>query len=280
MKVFRTPQTMQAHIACHQGLRIALVPTMGALHEGHLSLLRLARSQCELLVLSIFVNPTQFSPSEDLSTYPRPEEQDLALAQDCGVDLAFCPTPQSMYPQGFQTSIALPHLAQKLCGKHRPNHFAGVATVVTKLFQIVSPNLAVFGEKDFQQLAILRQLTRDLNMQVDILGAPIVREHDGLAMSSRNRHLNATQREQAPILHQILCQAKSEIQSNLPIQTVYKNAKECIQNKAPLAQLEYLSFCDAQSLEEQESLQAPSLLALACHFGNTRLIDNLQVEQV
>src|SRR5688572_27235397 len=187
----REPQAMRARAEDlrRDGLRIAVVPTMGALHEGHLSLLRTARGLADVVILTIFVNPTQFGPNEDLARYPRDEAGDLAKARPCGIDLAFCPDAAAMYPPGAQTYVEGRELQKPLCGASRPGHFAGVATIVTKLFGVTRPHVAVFGEKDYQQLAIIRRMTRDLDLGVEIVGVPIVREPDGLALSSRNAYL-------------------------------------------------------------------------------------------
>src|SRR5215212_11013720 len=173
------------------GRRIAVVPTMGALHEGHLALLRAARAQADIVILTIFVNPTQFGPNEDLAKYPRDEAGDIAKARTCGIDLAFCPDAAVMYPAGAQTFVEVRELQQPMCGARRPGHFAGVATIVAKLFNLTKPHLAVFGEKDFQQLAIIRRMVRDLNFDIDIIQVPTVRDEDGLACSSRNQYLNS-----------------------------------------------------------------------------------------
>src|SRR5512138_1975972 len=195
------------------GRRIAVVPTMGALHEGHLALLRDARARCDVLILTIFVNPTQFGPNEDLSRYPRDEAGDLAKARTCGIDLAFCPEPAAMYAPGAQTFIEVRELQQPLCGASRPGHFAGVATVVAKLFHITQPHLAVFGEKDYQQLAIIRRMVRDLDFGIEVAGVPIVREADGLALSSRNAYLSADERRAALSLSKGLAAAEAKLQA-------------------------------------------------------------------
>ncbi|MBZ0233657.1 MAG: pantoate--beta-alanine ligase, partial [Deltaproteobacteria bacterium] len=198
-EIIREPRAMRARVEDirRDGLRIAVVPTMGYLHEGHLSLLRAARARADVVILTIFVNPTQFGPSEDLSRYPRDEDGDLAKARPCGVDLAFCPDVAAMYPAGAQTFVEVRELAKPLCGEKRPGHFAGVATVVTKLFNLTQPHVAFFGEKDFQQLAVIRRMVRDLDQGVEIVGMPIVREPDGLAMSSRNAYLSPAERRDA-----------------------------------------------------------------------------------
>jgi pantoate--beta-alanine ligase len=210
MKLIHDVKEMQqtALALKHTGKRIAFVPTMGFLHEGHASLLREGRKRGDCLVLSIFVNPTQFGPNEDLERYPRNLERDCALAEACGVDIIFAPAAAGMYPPGFQTTVSLGPLTEPLCGASRPGHFNGVAVVVAKLFSIVQPDIAFFGKKDFQQLAIIRQMTADLNLPLEIVGMPIVREADGLAMSSRNSYLSPQERQQALCLYRALCKVR------------------------------------------------------------------------
>ncbi len=277
IEVIRTPAKLRERAFSLRGTgsRIALVPTMGALHEGHLSLLRKARPLCDTLIMSIFVNPTQFAAGEDLDRYPRDESTDLALATECGVDIAFCPTPRDMYPEGYQTRITLPKLAAPMCGAKRPGHFDGVATVVSKLFNAALPHLAVFGEKDFQQLAILRQLNADLDFGIEILGGAIVREADGLALSSRNVYLSAEERKQAPRLQQGLQAAAQRFAEGVTDASVLLSAARAIVGSAPLAQIEYLELRSAKTLEDVREVTEPSLIAVAARFGNTRLIDNL-----
>ena len=279
IEILRTPAELRerAFTLRGQGSRIGLVPTMGALHEGHLSLLRKARPLCHTLIMSIFVNPTQFAAGEDLEKYPRDEAADLALAAECGVDLAFCPTAEAMYPEGYQTTITLPKLAEPLCGAKRPGHFNGVATVVSKLFNAALPHVAVFGEKDFQQLAILRQLNADLDFGIEILGGPIVREADGLALSSRNAYLSADERKQAPRLQQGLQAAAQRLAEGVTDASVLVSAARAIVGSAPLAQIEYLEIRSATTLEDVRDVHEPALIAVAARFGNTRLIDNLML---
>jgi pantoate--beta-alanine ligase len=257
-----------------QGKRIAFVPTMGFLHQGHASLLREGRTRGDVLVLSIFVNPTQFGLNEDLASYPRNLEGDCALAESCGVDFVFAPTVSGMYPPGFQTTVALGPLTKPLCGASRPGHFNGVAVVVTKLFSIVQPDCALFGNKDFQQLAIIRQMTVDLNLPVEIIGMPIVREPDGLAMSSRNSYLTVEQRKQA------LCLSKAI----LKVRELFKNGESSVDRllgeahmiitAAPGASIDYLELRNSVTLEPAETAAGDTLFALAVKIGSTRLIDN------
>ena len=275
--IIRTPAEFRerAFALRSQGKRIGLVPTMGALHEGHLSLLRIARPVCDTLVISIFVNPAQFGAGEDLETYPRNEEADLAKAAECGVDLAFCPTVESMYPVGFQTNVTLSKLTAPLCGANRPGHFDGVATVVTKLFNATLPHLAVFGEKDYQQLALLRQLSADLDFGIEILGGPIVREDDGLALSSRNVYLSESERKQAPRLRQGLLAAQQRFAEGARDASTLLSAARAIIDAAPLARIEYLELRDAGTLDEVANVTVPSLMAVAVRFGSARLLDNI-----
>jgi pantoate--beta-alanine ligase len=264
------------------GYRICVVPTMGYLHDGHLSLLRAGRARADVLIVTIFVNPTQFGPGEDLDLYPRDEEGDLAKIRACGVDLAFCPAPAAMYPPGYQTHVEVTELQTPLCGASRPGHFRGVATVVTKLFHLTWPHLAIFGQKDFQQLALIRRMTADLDLGVEIVGMPIVREPDGLAMSSRNAYLSAEERAQAVCLWRGLeaaraCFAAGERDARALIAA----AQQPIEHAA-LARIEYVELRDAATLEPVSTpvntVDRPAVLAMAVHFGNTRLIDNTVLE--
>jgi len=257
-----------------EGRRIAFVPTMGYLHEGHASLLREGRTRGDVLVLSIFVNPIQFGPNEDLDRYPRNLGGDCAIAREYGVDIVFTPTAAGMYPAGFQTSIRVKELALPLCGASRPGHFDGVATVVAKLFNIVQPDVALFGKKDFQQLAIIRRMTLDLSLPVEIIGMPIVREGDGLAMSSRNAYLSADQRRSALCLSRAIRlvrerYAAGERQAARLIET----ARDLIQAE-PAATIDYLELRDAATLETAADVSDTTLMALAVKIGTTRLIDN------
>jgi pantoate--beta-alanine ligase len=257
-----------------QGKRIAFVPTMGFLHEGHASLLREGRKRGDLLVLSIFVNPTQFGPNEDLDRYPRNLEGDCALAEACGVDIVFAPTAAGMYPPGFQTTVSLGPLTEPLCGASRPGHFNGVAVVVTKLFGIVLPDVALFGKKDFQQLAIIRQMTVDLNLPVEIVGMPIVRELDGLAMSSRNSYLSPEERQQALCLSRAVQQVRALfVQGETSVDRLLSAARAQIE-AVPAAVIEYLELRDATTLSLARQADQGTLLALAVRIGSTRLIDN------
>ena len=277
IQVIRCPAELREHAFSlrAQGKRIGLVPTMGALHEGHLSLLRTIRPLCDVSVISIFVNPTQFGAGEDLDRYPRDEVADLAMAAKSGVDLAFCPSPVQMYPRGYQTSISLPTLSSALCGATRPGHFDGVATVVTKLWNAALPHVSVFGEKDYQQLVILKQLAADLNLGIEVLGAPIVREDDGLALSSRNVHLSSSERRQATSLRRGLGAALQRYAEGARDAATLLGAAKAVIGAAPLCTIEYLELCNATTLEPIPYVNGPALLAVAGRFARTRLIDNV-----
>ncbi len=257
-----------------RGESIAFVPTMGGLHEGHLSLMREARGRADHLVASIFVNPLQFGPSEDIETYPRDERGDSRKCEEAGVDLLFMPSKESLYPDGFQTTVQLGSIAGPLCGASRPGHFAGVATIVLKLFNLVRPTVAVFGEKDFQQLAMLRQMVRDFDLDIDVVGMPIVREPDGVAMSSRNANLTPDQRTQARVLNRALALAEEVVASGeRGVEAIVAAAASLI-SEQPLAEVDYVELVDADSLATLCDLERPALLAVAVRFGTTRLIDN------
>jgi pantoate--beta-alanine ligase len=259
----------------NQGKTIALVPTMGYLHNGHLSLIRLARSMTDTVVASIFVNPTQFGPGEDLGAYPRDFERDQSLCRKEGVDIIFYPTAAEMYGPRFQTFISLEQLPLHLCGISRPTHFRGVATIVTKLFNIVKPHTAIFGQKDYQQVRVIRQLVQDLDMDIQITSGPTVRESDGLAMSSRNAYLTASQRPSALTLYQALCQTRNRLENGLT------DAKALIQSAVSLilsfpdTAIDYIAICDTDTLEDIKTIDRPAVMALAVKVGKTRLIDNM-----
>jgi pantoate--beta-alanine ligase len=247
---------------------------MGALHEGHLQLLRVARERCDILILTIFVNPTQFGPKEDLAKYPRDEAGDIAKALTCGIDLAFCPEVSAMYPPGAQTFVEVRELAKPMCGASRPGHFAGVATVVAKLFNITKPDLAVFGEKDFQQLAIIRRMVRDLDFGIEILGVPIVREHDGLALSSRNAYLSADERRAALSLSKGLAAAEAAFKAGERDVAALLAAARAPIEAEKLMRIDYLELRDADELSEIDQVTRRAVLAVAAFAGTTRLIDN------
>jgi pantoate--beta-alanine ligase len=254
---------------------VGLVPTMGYLHEGHMSLVRQARQENDVVVVSIFVNPTQFGPKEDFSRYPRDPERDLSLLSKEHVDYVFAPGVEEMYPSGYQTYVEVEKVTGVLEGASRPGHFRGVATVVAKLFNIVQPNKAYFGQKDAQQVVVLKRMTRDLNLPVEVIVAPIVREADGLAMSSRNVYLNPAERAAAPVLHRALMKAKEQWQNGQhSVSALKKTLEQTVAGEA-LIQLEYVSVADADSLQEIDTVEArPALMSLAARLGRTRLIDN------
>ena len=259
-----------------EGERLALVPTMGYLHEGHLSLISAARKGAGRVVVSIFVNPLQFGPSEDLARYPTDFERDARMCEEAGVDAIFRPDAAEMYPAGHATRVTVEGpLTSGLCGASRPGHFAGVATVVAKLFAICEPDVAVFGQKDAQQAAVIRRMTADLNLPVEIVVAPIVREADGLAMSSRNVYLNAEERSQAASLHRALVAAQALASSGAVEREALLRAVREVLAGASLARIDYAELVDAETLETVPRLDRPALLALAVFFGKTRLIDNV-----
>jgi pantoate--beta-alanine ligase len=253
---------------------VGLVPTMGYLHEGHLSLVRRAREECDQVVVSIFVNPTQFGPKEDLSKYPRDLDRDLNLLESLGVDLVWAPTAEVMYPPGYQTWVEVEAITRPLEGAMRPGHFRGVTTVVAKLFTGVQPHRAYFGQKDAQQAAVIRQMTRDLNFPIEIVICPIVREPDGLAMSSRNVYLDAEQRKAATVLYRSLSAAKEAYEDGVRDAEKLRQIMKNVLASEPLAQMQYVSCADYDTLEELETVTGKALLSMAVFVGKTRLIDN------
>jgi len=275
-EIFRDPRAMRAKAEDlrRDGHRIAVVPTMGALHDGHLALVRAARGKADVVILTIFVNPTQFGPNEDLAKYPRDEAGDLAKARAAGIDLAFCPEVAAMYPPGSQTFVEVRGLQQPLCGASRPGHFAGVATIVAKLFHITQPHLAVFGEKDYQQLAILRRMTRDLDFDIEIASVPIVREADGVALSSRNAYLSADQRVTARALSAGLAAAERAHGAGERGAAALVAAARAPIEAAAGARIDYVELRDAVELTAIETVERPAVLAMAVFVGSTRLIDN------
>ncbi len=258
-----------------QGKRIVLVPTMGFLHQGHLGLIREGRKRGGLLVVSIFVNPTQFGPHEDLASYPNDFERDRGLLEREGVDILFHPASVMIYPEGFQTSVEVERLGRFLCGPYRPGHFCGVATVVVKLFNIVSPHVAVFGLKDYQQFLIVRRLVEDLNLAVEIVGVPIVREEDGLAVSSRNHYLTQEGRKAALCLQRGLKRAEELVREGERDGVRITNVVATEIAREPLARVDYVQLCDPKSLEATETIHGEALLALAVWIEKGRLIDNI-----
>ncbi|HKY56265.1 MAG TPA: pantoate--beta-alanine ligase [Anaerolineales bacterium] len=277
MKVVSTIN--EIHVARHSlSGTVGLVPTMGYLHEGHLSLVRRAREECDHVVVSIFVNPTQFGPNEDLSKYPRDLDRDLSLIEPLGTDLVWMPTAEIMYPQGYQTWVEVEAVTRPLEGTYRPGHFRGVTTVVAKLFNGVQPHKAYFGQKDAQQAAVIRQMTRDLNFPIEIVVCPIVREPDGLAMSSRNVYLDPDQRKAATVLYRSLSVAKELFDAGeRDAEKLREKMKEVLAGE-PLAEVQYVSCADYDTLEELEEIKGKTLLSMAVFIGKTRLIDNFVLE--
>ena len=255
--------------------KLGLVPTMGYLHEGHLSLVSRAKAECTFAAVSIFVNPTQFGPNEDLSKYPRDLERDLHLLEDAGVDLVWTPALEDMYPAGFQTWVEVGQMTQPLEGAQRPGHFRGVTTVVSKLFNAVGPAKAYFGQKDAQQAAVIRQMTRDLNFPVEIVVCPIVREPDGLALSSRNVYLTPEERKAATVLYRALSSAKSAYDKGERNAGKLHQVMQDILASEPLARMQYVSCADYDTLQELDEVTGKTLLSMAVFMGKTRLIDNL-----
>ncbi len=257
-----------------KGKTICLVPTMGFFHQGHLSLMEKGRSLCDYLVVSIFVNPAQFGENEDFDTYPADLDRDIELAEKAGVDILFHPVAADIYPPGYQTCVSLSELPRHLCGQYRPGHFEGVATVVSKLFNIIRPQVAVFGQKDYQQLRVIRQMTQDLDWNIEIVGAEIYREADGLAMSSRNTYLSDAERKTAPCLFKALEMAKSAVQKGQTDTGVLQQQVEKFIESFDHARVEYARFCNPETLEKVDTITGRTLLALAVRVGDTRLIDN------
>ena len=262
--------------AVRAGVRdpLGLVPTMGALHEGHLSLVRRAREECATVAMSIFVNPTQFGPQEDFSRYPRPLERDLALAEQAGVDLAFVPSVEEMYPEGYATHVEVGGPARSWDGERRPGHFRGVATVVTKLFTSTTPQRAYFGEKDYQQLRVVQRLVRDLNLPVEAVGCPIVREPDGLALSSRNVYLTPEERPYAVALHRALQTGQRRVRAGERDAETVRAAMEAVLADTPGVTVDYVAVVDGQSLEPLQTIRPPARALIAARLGSVRLIDN------
>ncbi len=279
MKKIHSSQDMQKYALelKAQGKRIGFVPTMGYLHEGHLSLIEIAKKHCEIVGASIFVNPTQFGPNEDFSKYPRDEKGDIQKLESVKTDFLFLPSAQDMYPEGFQTTVSLGEITKGLCGAHRPGHFDGVATVVLKLFNITQADVAVFGEKDYQQLAVIRKMVEDLNLAIEIIGAPTSRSSEGLALSSRNVYLNEEEKKQALTLYQSIQLVQKLYKSG------EKDVKKIISEVKKLflsfpCQIDYLEIVDKKSLKSLEIIDCPARYLVAVKIGKTRLIDNASVQ--
>ncbi len=261
-----------------RGEKIAFVPTMGALHSGHLSLVRIAKEKASQVVVSIFVNPLQFGPKEDFERYPRSLDGDIAFLDKEGISLLYLPSVTEMYSPRFQTAVHLKELSQTLCGKRRGGHFDGVATVVLKLFHIVNPDFAIFGDKDYQQRRLIEQMVSDLNLDIQIMGAPIVRESDGLAMSSRNIYLSHEERDRATILFKSLKKGEELCKAGEKnVSKIIACVSQMIDSQGP-TKVDYIAICDAITLKEVTHIDKPSLLAVAVYFGETRLIDNMVLE--
>jgi pantoate--beta-alanine ligase len=275
IRVIRNPREMMAFsdAARTRGERIAVVPTMGYLHDGHLSLMREARRRAAMVVATIFVNPTQFGPTEDLSRYPRDIARDCAMMETVPVDVVFAPAAADMYPPRAQTWVEVTELTRGLCGKGRPGHFRGVTTIVAKLFNLVKPHLAFFGEKDFQQLRAIQQMVADLNFDIEVVPMPIVRERDHLAMSSRNAYLTPEQRCDALALSRALAAARKNFSCARSAEELVRVATKIL--RRPGIAIEYVEVVDAETLEAAASLEAPVLMAIAARVGKTRLIDNV-----
>src|SRR5262245_14156668 len=276
MEIITEPRAMQAWSDAERRAdrRIALVPTMGALHEGHLALVRAARAHADRVVVSIFVNPMQFNRRDDFDRYPRALDEDAALCATAGVDVIYAPSPGAMYPEGFASGVEVTGLSEPLCGRTRPGHFRGVTTVVTKLFHAVRPHSAVFGEKDYQQLAVIRRMAADLDFGIDIVGVPTVREADGVALSSRNRLLSAEARQAARCVPRALEAATNAVAAGQTVATAVLDRVAAVLAAEPQARLEYAELRDPGSLAEVEEVTGPTLLALAVWVGGVRLIDN------
>lgn len=281
MQIFNNIKEMQEWSlqARRQGKSIGLVPTMGFLHEGHLALVQEARNSCDLVVVSIFVNPLQFGQGEDFEEYPRDLSRDVSLLEKAGADAVFAPTAREMYPDGFSTSVEVSgEITQKMCGASRPGHFKGVTTVCTKLFHTCLPDKAFFGQKDAQQLLIIKKMVRELNFPLEIVRVPIVRESDGLAMSSRNVYLDAAQRKEALALSRALNHAREQIAGGERDITRLKDSIRRIITASPEAEIDYIEIVNGEDLSDLTTVSGRVLIALAVKFGKTRLIDNLLVE--
>ncbi len=277
MQIIKTIQAMKERSsqARREGEIIAFVPTMGSFHEGHLTLMREGRKLGDLLVVSLFVNPTQFTPNEDFKNYPRDFERDRKMAEEVGTDILFAPEAEEMYPPGHQTTVRVEKVTRNLCGRSRPAHFQGVATVVTMLFEIVMPHVAIFGEKDYQQLVTIQQMVRDLHMSVEVAGMPTVREPDGLAMSSRNTYLLPEERRAASSLYRSLRKAEELLQKGeQDADRILQEMKRILQSE-PLVRMDYIEVCDARTLEDVQRIEGDAVVAVAAYVGKTRLIDNL-----
>ena len=279
MRIISSIREMQGLVngVIRTGKRISLVPTMGALHEGHINLINEGRNRGDVLVVSIFVNPTQFGLSEDFTKYPRDLEGDLSKIEDLGVDIVFAPNLEEIYPEGFQTYVEVKELQEHLCGHFRPGHFRGVATVVLKLFNIVKPQVALFGEKDYQQLKTIQRMVKDLNLEVEVIGYPIVREKDGLALSSRNVYLLMNERNSASQVSKALREIKRKFDMGCRNTNLMVEFGKKILEETGINDIDYLEICDPETLESKELAGRGDLLAVAVRIKGTRLIDNIRL---
>lgn len=279
MKIFKKiidQQNYSLDLKC-RNIKIGLVPTMGFLHEGHLSLIDRAKRQNDRIIVTIFVNPTQFGESEDYKEYPRDEKKDLQLLKEKKVDAVFIPKASEMYPKGFRTHCYVSELSEKYCGKSRPTHFEGVTTVVLKLFNITKPDIAFFGEKDYQQYIIIKRMTTDLNLPIKIVPSPIIREKDGLAISSRNIYLNSEQRKEATVLYESLITARDLAKKGKhSVGFLKRKMKELIESKR-YTKIDYIEFVNPETLEKVEKIEKPTRILIAVWVGKARLIDNMEV---
>lgn len=281
MEIQRIPKIMQdtARTLRRQGKRIGFIPTMGALHEGHLSLVRMSKQENDITVVSIYINPKQFGPSEDLSKYPRDAEGDADKLRKSGVDILFIPTDHLIYPAGFSTHINVEGLSEKLCGAFRHNHFRGVATIVVKLFNIIQPDRAYLGQKDFQQGVIIERLVKDLDMGIEVILSPTIREADGLAMSSRNAYLSGEERKAAGLIYKTLTEASEAVKSGIiEVEKIKQLMLRIFKAEPLISEIQYCSAYDPATLEELGRIEKKALLAVALKIGTTRLIDNLLVQ--
>jgi len=277
MKIITSPAEIQNYCrsARADGMTIGLVPTMGFLHEGHLSLMRRARTENDLLVVSTFVNPTQFGQGEDYKKYPRDLQSDSEMAESVGVDIIFAPTPEDMYPTGYATFVNAERITEKMCGASRPIHFRGVTTVVTKLFNLVHPHKAYFGQKDAQQAVVIKRMVADLNFDIEITVMPIIREEDGIAMSSRNRYLSPAGRQAALVLSRSLHKAAKLVESGQTDAAEISHTMREVIEVEPLAEIDYIAIVDTDTLDDLDIVRGKVLIALAVFIGKTRLIDNI-----
>jgi pantoate--beta-alanine ligase len=280
MKVAKTIKSVRNLVkaARSKGKKIGFVPTMGALHIGHISLIEAAAKKCDFVVVSIFVNPTQFGPGEDFEKYPRPLKADLEICRKAGVDVVFAPSPQQMYPGENLTWVNVEKLTEQLCGQFRPGHFSGVTTVCAKLFNIVAPDIAFFGQKDAQQAIVIKRMVADLNMPLKIVVCPTVRQADGLAVSSRNQYLTRQQKKNAPLIYKSLQKCQKLIEDGVIDSKTIINQMRKILQQAPSIKIEYISIVDADTLQELEKIDGRVLVAVAVKIGSTRLIDNILLD--